>query len=292
MVSLEKIIHDGYAAWRKNLNLCLPFVLEIFVIAFLLFIFLTVVISVLLLPALPEVATGLTQQELREMLTRRISENVQMIAFATALFFLISLPVVAFFRAGMIGMARTAHMEGRCTLYNMVEEGRKRWMSMLGAIATILLLCLSGAIFLVPGWKDIPEIVKGAISSKGSTDLALIVLSHPGFIWGSLAWVAYVAILTLIMSLVMYAIVIDGTNAVEGIKRGVSLFLSNKLDVFMMWLLTVSLLISITFVANVLFPVLRELAALLYYLALILFFRPLVVSWWTKFYLELPRETI
>ncbi|RPI20252.1 MAG: hypothetical protein EHM65_00035, partial [Acidobacteriales bacterium] len=198
MEEIGEMIGKGFGIWRRNINLCIPFLLNFFVSMLVLISF----IIVIFLVAMPSIDANSTLfqnsqdpqdvQAVQELITQVIgalgSLGWQTVLAATFLFLgmIVVLSLVeAFFLAGAIGMARQALEKGRADTGAMWSAGRRHFLNMF--LYTILagLITMAGLVFLLPGIVQI----SGAVQAEPA---ALGIL-----IAGFLMFILYAIVLTL-----------------------------------------------------------------------------------------------
>ena len=158
MEEIGAMIGKGFAVWRSNLNLCIPFLLSIFVSMLILVPFLAAFFMTSL-PMESMNATLLLQnvEDMQELLAQMqgslgslaMDKILQIAVLFLVLVVLLSL-VNAFFTAGAIGMARQALEKGKSDTSAMWSAGKKYFFNMFLATLLMGLLTLAGLVFLLP----------------------------------------------------------------------------------------------------------------------------------------------
>lgn len=274
------IINKGFKTWVRNLNICIPFVLNS-VVGGILSFFYFAVIGILLLG--PELESGvdpslLPPEELFTIIADAALENTGTVVLVTLLFFLMVGFVQAFFTAGAIGMAKRAAETGDTVLSDMMAAGKRNGFRLFLFSVLIALLAFAGIVFVVPGalavgdlsyFLDNPE-----ASLRGAGLLSL----------GILVWVLYALILNISLTMVGYALVIDELDPIEAISMGLRVFMGNKLDVIILWVLSLSL----SFVASYIQEFIGSDSGFVFMLTTLfslIVIAPLTAVWWTRLYL-------
>ena len=161
MEEIGEILSRGFGVWKRNLNLCIPFLLNI-IASMIVFLPILAAIIVTIMPI--DSLNDLNQTSLQdagamqEMLTRTgdslkslSGETILQIAgLFLALIVLTSL-INSFFTAGAIGMARQALENGRSDISSMWSTGRRHFVRLFLATLLIELLTMAGMIFILPG---------------------------------------------------------------------------------------------------------------------------------------------
>ena len=197
---------------------------------------------------------------------------------------LITLLVIAFFTAGLIGMSKEAIETGKTQFSTMISCGKKKFMPMFFAnliVSAIILIpaIFAGIILLI--------IFMGAFEKLSSIFLIFAAI---------ILWILYAVSAGIIFSIVKYALVISDTGAVGAVKSGFGFFMKHKADVILMWFVVFCLSIVFTGIYSVLYmafsfiPVIGGLLALLlqvmFYAFTALVIAPLTAMWWSMFYME------
>ena len=274
------IINKGFKTWVRNLNICVPFILNSIVGGALFFFFFSV-IGIMLLG--PELASGvdislLPPEELLGIMADAVLENAGTFVLVTLLFYLLVTLVQAFFTAGAIGMAKRAVETGDTVVSDMVAAGKRNAFRLFLVSVVMGLLALAGIVFVVPGalavgdlsyFLDNPE-----ASLRGAGLLSL----------GILVWVLYILILNISLALVGYALVVDELDPIEAISMGLRVFMRNKLDVIILWVLSLSLSFFVSYIQEFIGSDSSFVFILTTLISLIVI-APLTAVWWTRLYL-------
>lgn len=231
------ILNRGFKSWVRNLNICIPFVLN-FLINLILYVLFFGLMGYLLLTS-SNVSTidpaTISNEELFAMMWEGFSKNFAFSIFLVLGFFLFATFVQSFFTAGAIGMAKKASETGDTVLSDMLVSGSKNIFRLFLAILLIALIVLVGVIFMVPGALAVGNlsalVENPETSAHGMTALVI----------GVILWAVYIIIINLVLSLSTYALVIDELGPLEALSAGFGFFMNNKLDVFLIWIITIGL---------------------------------------------------
>jgi len=284
--TLEKIIAKGFNTWIKNLNICIPLVID-YVITLLIEIFAIVIIIFGILGInINDEMVFTSNEEVIELFLSSVDENLVFIAILAVLYIIITALTSSYFSAGAIGMCQSATSRGDTTIEDMISAGNKNFIHVFLANVLIGLMVLAGIIFMVPG-----GLLMGTnIDTIEAGQLGLGIIF---FIMGLFIWVIYIIILSVILSMVMYAIIIERIGALEGIHKGYQFFMDNKLSVTFIWLIS----IIITFTIGSIFFVIGQILTLTGIIGLnmiwslgssliiITTIRPMIMVWWTRLYI-------
>ena len=256
--TIVSIIIEGFGTWKKNLNICLPFVFS----SVLTFVAAIIVIGSATLLTDDPLFVGIpyfTQTaEIPPDIIPQLQLQFLLSMGAIIIAVLLGLIINAFFTAGAIGMAKEAIERGKTNLSDMADYGRQKFISLLFANIIVGLIILAGVAFLIPGMLSIiPETI-----SK------LIML-------------VYMVLVSIMFVLVPFAVVIGNFGAIEGVKKGFKLYRAHKLDVFLLGLIVLLIGLVMGLVTGFI-PVIGQLINIAVSVFIIL---PLTVLWWTKFYM-------
>ncbi|AKB44608.1 hypothetical protein MSVAZ_2339 [Methanosarcina vacuolata Z-761] len=274
------ILNRGFYSWFRNLNICIPFILN-FLINMVIYVLFFGLMGILLFTSntgsIIDPAT-LSNKEIFSILWNGFSENLGLSLFLIFVFFLFALLVQSFFTAGAIGMAKKASETGDTGIFDMLASSSKNTFRLFLAVLLINLLLLVGIIFIVPGAFAIGDLNTFIQNPEASVN-GMVALGI-----GFILWIAYIIFLNLVLSLSSYALVIDELGPLEALGEGFRFFKSNKLDVFLIWIITIGLALIDGYVnefidtGNILFTAITSLVP-------IAILQPLTAVLWTRLYL-------
>jgi hypothetical protein len=231
------ILNRGFKTWVRNLNICIPFVLNFFVNLFLSVFFLGIIGALLFASGSGSVVdpTTLSEKELYSVLWEGFMNNVEISVALILAFFLLTMLLRAFFMAGAIGMAKKASETGDTVFSDMFRSGSKNGFRLFLITLLIALMLIAGIIFVVPGALtigDLSSLVENPeVPVKGMGILGI----------GIIIWSIYILAINIALSLVPYALVIDELDPLDALKTGYRLFRDNKLDILFIWIVSVGL---------------------------------------------------
>jgi len=287
MEEIGEILSRGFGVWKRNLKLCIPFLLNIMA-SMLIFLPILAAIIVTFMPI--DSLNDLNQTSLQdvgamqEMLTR-IGDSLtslpeetilQVAGLFLAMIVLISL-INSFFTAGAIGMAKQAIENGRTDISSMWSAGRRHFFGLFLAMVLIELLTLAGMIFILPG-----IIVGGEPIPKDPEALGLLAV-------GILMFVFYALALSVILVAVPYAIVVDGHTPVQSILESIKFFRYNKFDVAVLWLLMAAFSLGLQMIGGIApagSGASSESLSAITSMINLLVLAPLSNLWWTRLYMS------
>ncbi len=267
MEEIGQLIGKGFGIWKKDLNLCIPYLCSFFVLILAVIAFF-IVILLLGIPITDGSFGGPSSQELFTLL------------FLILTMFIIVFLAEAYFNAGAIGMARQALVEGRSRTPAMWSAGRKHFWNMFLLSLIMGLLTMAGLIFLLPGMEQLGEALTGNPDSLEGLGVILA---------GFLLFILYALVLSVILAPAPYALVIEGLGPVAAIKAGIEFFRYNKFDVLILWLVVAALSLvlqmigsSISMGETATYQPLSGISTL----AGLLILAPLANLWWTRLYMS------
>ena len=232
------IVNRGFYSWARNLNICIPFVLN-FLFNIIIYILLFIAIGFLIFEANAGSLTDSTtpsETEVLSMLWTGLTHNIILSSAIILGFILFGGFVQSFFTAGAIGMARKATETGDTVLPDMIVSGSKNAFRLFLIYLLIGLLMLAGIVFVVPGalmFGDLSVLIYNpqVASVQGAGLLA----------FGIILWAGYIIFLNIALSFSQYALVIDELEPLEALSAGFRFFKENKLDVLFIWFITLGL---------------------------------------------------
>ena len=289
---LGDIVGSGFNTWKNNLNICLPFVfsygiatiLRLIIMGLAFYVTIPSFFSLFINPVVMS-PPGLILKFLPQIL-----QNISLIITAFIITRILNSLVGSFFYSGVIGMAKEATKTGQTNLSDMVKYGRKKFISLFFANIIVGLIVFGGVIFLIPGVFNILPDVSTLLNLQLSELIEKLAVFGMGFI----AMIAYMIITGIVLTLSPFAVVIDDLRAIEGVKKGYRVFMENKSDVFLLWLIVIVIISSILASLGVLFgatPYIGGMVFVIIYMAIsITILNPLTFVWWTRLYLNTPKS--
>jgi hypothetical protein len=272
---IGKIISNGIETYTKNINLCVPFILNILLLG-LAALIITVIGFLTILGSYSFKEYNNNPEALALAMISTLSQHVYEIGALVIIGLLILVFIASFFTSGAIGMAREATETGRSQLSTMMEAGKKNVVNMFLAEIMVMLLIFAGIVFLVPGIKSMDF---SQPSENAGAGLLLLV--------GFLLLVIYLLIISVVLSAFGYALVIESLGPVEGILAGIDFFKKNMFDVV--------LIILVTFAVSFVFAIIDQIMNLIPIINVIWIFISLIISlcilapittvWWVRLYM-------
>jgi hypothetical protein len=282
MESINELLGRGFSLWRDNLNLCIPHLLGFLFSMMALFAGLMAIIFSGMLPleSLNETALNDVQNmqdmqmlsdQMEEYLAGMQSSDLMQIGLAILAIFVLVALVDAFFAAGAIGMARQALEKGRSDTSAMWSAGKRHFLGMFLAELLMTLIILMGMALLLP-------LLAADLESPGLLAVALVVIA-----------LFYALALTIILSTLPYALVLEGLSPVRALFASLDFFRYNKFDVAVLWLVVVALSLALQMLSGAFSTgdagQGRPLSAITGMISLLVL-APLSNLWWTGLYMS------
>jgi hypothetical protein len=287
MEEIGVIISRGLGVWKKNLNLCIPFLLNIIAsMIVVLPILAAIILTIVPLESLSDLnQTALQDAEAMQNMMNQTEESLANLpaetmllaaALLLAMILLISL-INSYFTAGAIGMARQALETGRSDTSSIWSAGRKHFLGLFLATLLIGLFALAGMILILPGM-----IMGGGTLSGDPQAIGLLAI-------GALLFIFYALALSVVLAIVPYALVVDGISPVEAIKQSINFFRYNKFDVTVLWLLMLAFSLGLQMIGGVAqgsTAASSEPLSAITNMINLLVLAPLFNLWWTRLYMS------
>lgn len=292
MEDIGQLIWKGFGIWKRNLNLCIPYLLNVFasmliVVAFLVAIFVAALPLMGGDSALFSNIEDLGETQASEEFFSQMDAHLASLEWQTLLMIvvlflgmiLVLSLVGSYFNAGAISMARQAQEEGRSVTSTIWSAGRKHYWNMFLLTLLMGLIILAGIIFLLPG------------IGQSAGPLPWIQDSPEGmgiFVVGIILFTLYALLLSIILSLAPYALVLEGLGPMAALRASIEFFRYNKFDVLILWLVAAALSIVLQMISSFLsmgeFATYQPLT-MITGLANLLVLAPLTNLWWTRLYM-------
>ena len=284
MEDIGEMIGKGFGVWRSNLNLCIPFLLSIFVSMLILVPFLMAFVMTFLPMESMNATTLQSVEDMQELLAQmqgslgglEMDKILPIAALFFALVVLLSL-VDAFFTAGAIGMARQALEKGKSDTGAMWSAGKRHFFNMFLATLLTGLLILAGLVFLLPALAQGFQLQQADLQTTGMLAVGLLML------------ILYVLALSVILVAMPYALVVDGLGPLQAIFAATKFFRYNKFDVVVLWLVVAALSLGLQMIGGAFSTgegagggPLSAITGIVNLLVL----APLSNIWWTRLYMN------
>ncbi len=279
------ILNKGYGTWSRNLNIALPFFLNTmfsFLIVMLLMFTLAAVVATSSMSNIGSGISSASPEEMMNMLGSLIVDNLLAVIAMVLVFGLLSIFVQSYFTAGAIGMARSALQTGHSSFSDMFLSGKANVVNLFLAKVLVLMLIFAGIVFFIPGILTVGD--PGELLSNPQSALLTSVLL--GF--GIVTWLFYIIIVSIVLSFVDFSLVLDRLDPISAIEKGLSFFMQNKLDVFLLYVLMISFSILINVIGELVssIEVVNTVWAFMSFILSFAVIQPLMAVWFTRLYLN------
>ncbi len=282
---LGKILSKGFETYTKNLNLSIPFIINVVITGLLSVIMLFAGFFYIFGSSLSSLKNATTPQQAISIILPLVLHHIHEIVMLIIIYFLIVSFIESFFLAGAIGMAQQATETGKAELSTMIEAGKKNVVNLYLAEILVGLIYFAGVVFIVPGAMRI-NLDQILSFSDISAFLPLI--------GGFLLWAIYLVILSLVLAVFIYALVIDALSPIDGILAGFRFFTKHKFEVFMLWLIAGIIVIVLFIIEQVmgLIPVAKIIWPFINMIISIAVIPPLTTLWWVRLYMTRTDKKI
>ena len=277
------IINKGFGTWSRNLSISLPFVLNFGINGLLALISLVVFLAVFVMPDLSSMGldpANILPEQLFSILSSVVIDHMMLIIAGFVIIMVLMMFIQSYFMAGVIGMSKVAIETGDVHLNDMFFYGNKNVVNLFLTSILLALIMFAGIIFVVPAVLAVDDF-NVVLSNPEET------ISSFFFVIGFLVWVLYVLIASIILSIVNYTLVVEDLDPISALETGFRFFMGNKLDVFFMWLILISISVFVGIIGEVisLVPVLSTIWIFTDIVISIAVIPPLTTVWWTRLYL-------
>jgi MFS family permease len=273
MEDVSDLIGRGFRTWRDNLNLCLPYLLNV-VLSVAVIVPVTAAFAGSLAPL--ENLNLTSVDDVQDQLPILKETLPALVGAFILLIFLMSL-ISAFFMAGAIGMAKQALEMSKATVGAMWSSGRKHFVNMFLANIIIGIITAAGLLFLLPGIVLLPRPLQPEPEAMGALLIGLVLL------------ILYALAMSVILAAAPYALVVDALDPIGAVRAGVKFFRYNKFDVFVIWLVILAISLGLQMTGGVFST--GNLAgvqplSIVTGLVSLLVLSPLSTVWWTRLYMD------
>ena len=282
---ITTIVHKGFSTWKRNLAICVPFIMEILTTFVLFIIFTMFFVMLFILPGISANNVDLEQLSPEEFLavtSSLLSGSVWSLVAFGVVFVLIYMFLQSFFMAGAIGMSKEASEKGDTNLRDMSAYGMRNVVSLFLAKILMLLLALAGIVFMIPGILSIGDL--GTLLSDPQQAIAGTSM----LLFGLLIWGFYLLAISIVLIFVQYALVVENLDPVSAIEKGVAVFMSNKSSALALWIILMVIAIFMQLLGEIAgyIDVLAQVWSLANIILTLIVVQPLTTIWWTRLYLN------
>ncbi|MBP2029202.1 flagellar biosynthesis protein FlhB [Methanohalophilus levihalophilus] len=291
MESISLTLRKGFQTWTHNLNICIPFFLNVFLGMFVIFGTFVIAIALLILPAmpsLPENPDAIEPEMVIGILNSSFYDNFLLMGLIALIAVILLTIIGSYFEAGAIGMAKKASEKGTSTIGDMFTYGRENFVNLFLIKFILLLIMLTGIIFIVPGILSVGDLEGFFLNPEEAASGALIL------VFGMLLWTLYIMVVELVFTYSEYAVVVENLDPVTALEKGFSVFMQNKLDTFLLWLFIISISILIALIGQMMGTI-EALGTLWSFTDFVISFaviQPLTAIWWTRMFMRRTGKEI
>jgi len=277
---IGKIINNGFGTYTKNLNICVPFILDFFISVFIALLFAGFGIFYIFGTSLSHIESASTPEAMVLVMLPLISQHIIEIAILITIILVVIFLIQAYFTSGAIGMAIQATVSGKSSLSTMNDAGRKNLVNMFFAEILFGLISLAGIVFIVPGAMKID--ISQLMDSKNPEAAAL-------FIVGLMLWVLYVLVLSIVLAIFRYALVAENLGPIESISTAFEFFKKNKGDVVLLFIFLIVVSFAFVIVDQIMnsfsISIINILWSFISFFISLIVITPLTTVWWVRLYM-------
>lgn len=275
--NISKIINNGFGTFTKNPIICVPFIVNFFISAFIGLIMISIGLAEIFGSSLSSME-NITPEESVSILRSLMGQHITEIIILTGMILFVIFFIQAYFISGAIGMAIQASESGKTSIFEMRSSGKKNLLNMFLADILFSLLCFAGIVFMVPGAMkvDISQILNPEYDGP-------FVLLAGGFI----LWMVYLLVLTIILAVFRYALVSEKLGPLESMSAAYSFFRKNTQDVVLLFLTIFMISVGFMIIDQVmgLIPFVKFIWAFISMFISLFVIPPLTTIWWVRLYL-------
>jgi isoprenylcysteine carboxyl methyltransferase (ICMT) family protein YpbQ len=282
---IGKIISNGFETYTKNLNICVPFILDFFVSVLLALLMAGFGIFIIFGSSLSQIESAKTPEALALLLLPLLAQHIIGIAILIAAILLVIFLIQAYFTSAAIGMAIQATGSGKSSLSTMNDAGRKNLVNMFFAEILFGLISLAGIVFIVPGAMKID--ISQLMDSKNPESAAL-------FFAGLMVWILYIIVISIVLVIFRYALVAENLGPIESISAAFEFFKNNKRDVVLLFIFLIVVSFGFFIVDQIMgsLPILNILWSFISFFISLIVIAPLTTIWWVRLYMVRTGKTI
>lgn len=279
------IINKGFGTWTRNLNISLPYILNFGINGLLALMAFVVFVAVFVMPELSSIGldpANISPEQMLSILSSVAIDHMILIIAGIAFIMILMMFIQSYFTAGAIGMSKNAMETGDTHLNDMFFYGNQNVVNLFLTSILIALIMLAGIIFIVPGVLAV-ENLNMFLSNPEETAASSVLLGI-----GFLAWMLYILVASIVLSIVKYALVVGNLDPMSALEIGFRFFMGNKFDILLVWLILISISVLIGIIGEGIssVPVLSTLWTFADIAITVAVIPPLTTIWWTRLYLS------
>jgi hypothetical protein len=276
---IGKIISNGFRTYTKNLNICVPFILDFFVSVLIALLMAGFGMFYIFGTSLTNIENARTQEALALALLPLLAQHIIEIALLITAILVVIFLIQAYFTSGAIGMAIQATGYGKSSLSTMNDAGRKNLVNMFFAEILFGLISLAGIVFIVPGAMKIN--ISQIIDFK-SEGLAL-------FFAGLMLWVLYIIVLSIVLAIFRYALVAENLGPIDSFSAAFGFFKKNKGDVVILFIFIIVISFAFFIVDQIInslsISIINIIWSFISFFISLIVIAPLTTLWWVRLYM-------
>src|SRR5659263_174413 len=275
---IGKIINNGIKTYTKNLNICVPFILDFFISVLLTLFIAGFGIFFIFGTSLSNIENARTPEALALMMLPLLAQHIIEVGILITVILVVILLIQAYFTSGAIGMAIQATGSGKSSLSTMNEAGKKNLVNMFFAEVLFGLISFAGIVFIVPGAMKID--ISQLMDSKNPEASALFVV-------GLMLWVLYSIVVSIVLVIFRYALVAENFGPIESISAAFNFFKKNKGDVVLLFIFLIVVSIAFFIVDQIMgsLPFINILWSFISFFISLIVIAPLTTVWWVRLYM-------
>ncbi|MCL7411628.1 MAG: hypothetical protein M8350_07475 [Methanosarcinaceae archaeon] len=279
------IINKGFGTWMRNLNISLPFILNFGISGLLALIIFAVFVVIFVMPELSSMGldpANILPEQMLSILSSVVGDHIMLIIAVFIIFMILIMFIQSYFIAGAIGMSKIATETGDTYLNDMLSYGNRNVVNLFLINILLVLIMLAGIVFIVPGILSM-ENFNMFLSNPEETAASSVL-----FAFGFLTWMLYILVASIVLSIVKYVLVVDDLDPITALETGFRFFMDNKLDIFLMWLILISISVFVGIIGQGIssVPIISTIWAFADIVISIAVIPPLTAIWWTRLYLS------
>lgn len=277
---IGKIISNGFGTYTKNLNICVPFILDFFISVFIALLFAGFGMFFIFGTSLSEIENARTPEAMALVILPLLSQHIIEIAILITAILVVIFLIQAYFTSGAIGMAIQATVSGKSSLSTMNDAGRKNLVNMFFADLLFGLISLAGIVFIVPGAMKID--ISQLMDSKNPEAAAL-------FIVGLMLWILYIIVLGIVLAIFRYALVAENLGPIDSISAAFEFFKKNKGEVVLLFIFIIVVSFAFFIVDQIMnslsISIINILWSFISFFISLIIIAPLTTLWWVRLYM-------
>ncbi|MBW6470179.1 MAG: hypothetical protein K0A90_03035 [Methanosarcinaceae archaeon] len=279
------IINKGFSTWTRNLNISLPFILNFGISGLLALIAFAAFVVIFVMPELSSMGldpANILPEQMLSILSSAVGDHIMLIIAGFIIFMILIMFIQSYFIAGAIGMSKIATETGDTYLNDMLSYGNRNVVNLFLINILLALIMLAGIVFIVPGILSM-ENFNMFLSNPEETAASSVL-----FAFGFLAWMLYILVASIVLSIVKYVLVVDDLDPITALETGFRFFIGNKLDILLMWLILISISVFVGIIGEgiSLVPIISTIWIFTDIVISIAVIPPLTTIWWTRLYLS------